>query len=279
MKQDLLSIGKMADINHISIATLRLYDDMNLLKPAYIDEDTKYRYYTIEQNSTLDLIAYMKDLGMSLKEIQNVLAKENLDEIEEILSRKKEQIYQEIRKLKTRLHFVDDSINKIERYRQSPRTGVCSLEYISQRYFYGIPCQHNFYQTGISDYEKDLLLLRNHLIELKLEQVYSYNVGTSIRKEDFLSQKDKADQIFIFSDYKIDALPMTKIEASMFATIYAASFDAEKECLLKLLEFCRNNNYIITNDYLCEVMTEFNVFKKNQRGMFLRLQVPVKFNL
>lgn len=279
MKQDLLSIGKMADINHISIATLRLYDDMNLLKPAYIDEDTKYRYYTIEQNSTLDLIAYMKDLGMSLKEIQNVLAKENLDEIEEILSRKKEQIYQEIRKLKTRLHFVDDSINKIERYRQSPRTGVCSLEYISQRYFYGIPCQHNFYQTGISDYEKDLLLLRNHLIELKLEQVYSYNIGTSIKKEDFLNQMDKADQIFIFSEYKIDSLPMAKIEASMFATIYAASFDAEKECLLKLLDFCRKNNYIITSDYLCEVMTEFNVFKKNQRGMFLRLQVPIKFNL
>lgn len=278
MKQDLLSIGKMADINHISIATLRLYDDMNLLKPAYIDTDTKYRYYTIEQNSTLDLIAYMKDLGMSLKEIQNVLAKENLDEIEDILSRKKEQIYQEIRKLKTRLHFVDDSIHKIERYRQSPRTGVCSLEYISQRYFYGIPCQHDFYQTGISDYEKDLLLLRNHLIELKLKQVYSYNIGTSIRKEDFLSQKDKADQIFIFSEYKIDGLPMTKIEASMFATIYAASFDAEKECLLKLLDFCRKNNYIITNDYLCEVMTEFNVFKKNQRGMFLRLQVPVKFS-
>lgn len=279
MKTELLSIGKMADINHISIATLRLYDEMNLLKPSYIDEDTKYRYYTIEQNATLDLIAYMKDLGMSLKEIQNILAKENLDEIEDILSRKKEQIYQELRKLKTRLHFVDDSIAKIERYRNSPKTGVCSLEYISQRYVYGIPCYHNFYITGISDYEKDLLLLRNHLIDLKLDQVYSYNIGTSIKKEDFINTKYNADQIFIFSDYKIENLQMKKIEASMFATIYASSFDEESECIKKLLAFCRQNNYIISNDYLCEVITEFNVFRKNQRGMFLRLQVPVKFNM
>lgn len=130
MKENMIPIGKMADINHVSIATLRLYDQMNLLKPCYIDPETNYRYYRMEQNAKLDLIAYMKDLGMSLKEIQDVLAKENLDLIEDILSRKKEQIYQDIRKLKTRLHFVDDFIVKIERYRNSPKTGICSLEYI-----------------------------------------------------------------------------------------------------------------------------------------------------
>ena len=70
MQEKWIPIGKMAEINHISIATLRLYDEIDLLKPAYIDPESKYRYYTIEQNARLDLIAYMKDLGMSLKEIQ-----------------------------------------------------------------------------------------------------------------------------------------------------------------------------------------------------------------
>ena len=43
MKEQLLSIGKMAEINGVSIPTLRLYDKNGLLKPAYIDPESGYR--------------------------------------------------------------------------------------------------------------------------------------------------------------------------------------------------------------------------------------------
>ncbi len=42
---------------------------MGLLKPCYVDEQTHYRYYDIKQNARLDMIQYMKELGMELKEI------------------------------------------------------------------------------------------------------------------------------------------------------------------------------------------------------------------
>ena len=44
-----------------------------------------------------------------------------------------------------------------------------------------------------------------------------------------------------------------------------------------LLEHCRRENLTIIGDYICEVLTEFNVFDDEKRGMFLRLQVPVDF--
>ena len=78
MKDQLLSIGKMAEINGVSIPTLRLYDKNGLLKPAYIDPDSGYRYYTLQQTARLDIIAYMKELGMSLSEIRDVLRKEDI---------------------------------------------------------------------------------------------------------------------------------------------------------------------------------------------------------
>ena len=173
---------------------------------------------------------------------------------------------------------MDDSIKKIERYRNSPKTGICSLEYISQRYIYGIQCQHDFYKTNIQDYEKDITLLRNHLLSLNLDQVYSYNIGTSIAKEDFIRHDLRASEIFIFSEFKIDNLPVKKIESSMYATIYASSYDEEIEDIKKLIRYTEENHYSLSGDYLCEVLTEFNVFDQNERGMFLRLQVPVKFN-
>ena len=74
----LISIGEMARINRVTIPTLRLYDEKDLLKPRYTDEETGYRYYDLDQNARLDMIAYMKELGMSLSEIADVLKKEDI---------------------------------------------------------------------------------------------------------------------------------------------------------------------------------------------------------
>ena len=67
-----ISIGEMAKMNRTTVPTLRLYDSMNLLTPCYVDEKTCYRYYDIKQNARLDMIQYMKDLGMELKEIKEI---------------------------------------------------------------------------------------------------------------------------------------------------------------------------------------------------------------
>ena len=63
----------------------------------------------------------------------------------------------------------------------------------------------------------------------------------------------------------------------MFACIYLDSFDEEIDYAKKLLAFCKERNWLISGDYICEVLTEFNVFDSEKRNMFLRLQVPVKF--
>jgi DNA-binding transcriptional MerR regulator len=73
-KFNLLPIGKMAKANRVTIATLRLYDEMDLLTPTYTDPETGYRYYDIRQTSRLDFIRYMRDLGLSLSDIHDLLA-------------------------------------------------------------------------------------------------------------------------------------------------------------------------------------------------------------
>ena len=77
-KRGLLSIGKMAKVNRVTIATLRLYDEMGLLRPSYIDTETGYRYYDIRQTSRLDFIRYMRELGLSLSDIQDLLQREDI---------------------------------------------------------------------------------------------------------------------------------------------------------------------------------------------------------
>ncbi len=279
MENNLLSIGKMAEMNHTTVATLRLYDEKNLLKPRYIDEMTGYRYYDISQNARLDMIAYMKELGMSLAEIQDVLEKEDITLIETILVKKNEQLYEQMRELKARHNAVERAIASIERYRKSPTKGTISLEYIDRRYTYGQPCTDNFYEKDIVAFEKELLSLRKTLSNQGFSQVHSYNVGTSITEENFLNEKFIPEDTFIFVNYKdkVNNPDVKVLDSGMFACIYLDSFDEEISYAKKLLEFCKKQNWMISGDYICEVLTEFNVFDSEKRNMFLRLQVPVKF--
>ncbi len=279
MENNLLSIGKMAEMNHTTVATLRLYDEKNLLKPRYIDEMTGYRYYDISQNARLDMIAYMKELGMSLAEIQDVLEKEDITLIETILVKKNEQLYEQMRELKARHNAVERAIASIERYRKSPTKGTISLEYIDRRYTYGQPCTDNFYEKDIVAFEKELLSLRKTLSNQGFSQVHSYNVGTSITEENFLNEQFIPKDTFIFVNYKdkVNNPDVKVLDSGMFACIYLDSFDEEISYAKKLLEFCKKQNWMISGDYICEVLTEFNVFDSEKRNMFLRLQVPVKF--
>ena len=64
-------------------------------------------------------------------------------------------------------------------------------------------------------------------------------------------------------------------KAGMYQCIYCSSFDTEKELACKLLDQVEKNGYTIAGDYLCETIVETPIFEKDERGMFLRLQVPV----
>lgn len=279
MKEELLAIGKMAKLNRISISTLRLYDEKGLLKPRYVDPDSGYRYYSVDQNARLDMIAYMKELGMSLSEISQALKKEDITLIEELLAQKNEQLHQQMRQLKARHDAVERAIQSIERYRKSPATGTLSLEYIDRRYAWGIPCPDNFYRSGIHSYESSLQALRHTLAQQGLEQIHSYNIGTTISRENFLAEQFVAGQIFLFTGRD---LPLREghpqvVDSGMYACIYLDNFDDEIACARMLLDYCRRNSYRVAGDYICEVMTGFPVFDNDPRSMFLRLQVPVAF--
>ena len=265
MNEALLSIGKMAALNRISVSTLRLYDEKGLLKPCYTDPNTGYRYYNINQNARLDMIVYMKELGMSLAEIGQVL--------------KKEQLHQQIRQLKDRHDAVERAILSIERYRKSPDTGTFSLEYIDRRYTWGIPCMCNFYDDDVHSYEDLLRQLRVKLAEEGFDQIHSYNIGTSIAQTDFEEEHFTAAHIFIFLGHREQKGQKEAgiVESGMYACVYLDNYDDEITYARRLRAYCREQGYTIAGDYICEVMSGFHVFDDDPRSMFLRLQIPVSF--
>jgi DNA-binding transcriptional MerR regulator len=66
-------IGDFSRIARVSCRLLRYYDELGLLKPAQLERDSGYRYYSASQLPRLNRILVLKELGLSLEEIARVL--------------------------------------------------------------------------------------------------------------------------------------------------------------------------------------------------------------
>jgi protein phosphatase len=69
-----LTIGAFAKACRLSPKALRLYDELELLRPARVDPDTGYRYYTLGQLERARLVAWLRRIGMPLARIREVCA-------------------------------------------------------------------------------------------------------------------------------------------------------------------------------------------------------------
>ena len=69
----LLSIGRFARTTGLTIRTLRRYDAIGLLVPAHVDDDTGYRWYTLEQARDGEAIRRLRELDVPLEEVRDLL--------------------------------------------------------------------------------------------------------------------------------------------------------------------------------------------------------------
>lgn len=70
---NLMPIGRFSNACRLSVKALRHYDDVDLLKPAFIDPDTGYRYYDTRQARDAVLIAMLRSLEIPLATIRSLL--------------------------------------------------------------------------------------------------------------------------------------------------------------------------------------------------------------
>ncbi len=68
--ENLLPIGRFSMVCRLSIKALRLYDELGLLQPAWVDPSSGYRYYRLDQAPLAAEIRLLRSLEMPLEEIK-----------------------------------------------------------------------------------------------------------------------------------------------------------------------------------------------------------------
>jgi DNA-binding transcriptional MerR regulator len=103
------TIGQFSEASKTTIKALRYYDEIGLFKPAYINQENGYRFYTTDQLFKLHKIISLKQIGLSIQEISEILSGNN---VYEVLNKRKKEIQEEIVNNTKRLSKIINLINE-----------------------------------------------------------------------------------------------------------------------------------------------------------------------
>ena len=116
--EGLLRIGEVARLFNLSVGTLRHYEQMGLLEPAYVDAASGYRYYGARQLSTLNTISHLRVLDLPLAQIREFVTTRDVDlmqrqlaQQQELIERKRRELERVSRKIDNRLALLRGALD------------------------------------------------------------------------------------------------------------------------------------------------------------------------
>lgn len=99
-KSKLLTIGQFAALHGINKKTLMWYDEIGLFQPVVVNPENGYRYYNYHQSSILETILLLRELDVSVNEIQEFMKNRSALSLKSLLDEKIAELDEKITHLK-----------------------------------------------------------------------------------------------------------------------------------------------------------------------------------
>lgn len=267
----LFQIGDVAKMFHLSVGTLRHYEQVGLLIPEYTDPDSGYRYYSVRQFEMLTTIRYLRALDMSLPDIQEFLKNRDTDVIvdklraqQRIIETKQAELSIINRKLENRIKQIENAgnseIDKIEIVRLPAFRDVIVRDLV----------RWNSY-----------LFLEPSIRQIELDQdvpvSFLGKVGVGVSEENLISEKyDSYDLVFLTLDkedeYEGDTV---MIPSHDYARVrFNGSHGRAPEYYEKLLLFIKENNLEVCGSSR-EVTLIDNCITNDEKKFITEISIPI----
>lgn len=272
-------IGEFAQIAQVSGRQLRFYDQLGLLKPAHIDQQTGYRYYTIRQLPRLNSILALKELGLSLEQIGPLLKDEiSPTELRSMLTLKRAQVERSLQEEEARLRHIESRIAQIDRegkaegfdviVKSVPPTPILSLNCACERMDEVVRIVRTVAEEGERQIKSTLrdklvVIARNDIDSEKLD----LDIGFSLTRPSNASVRIAGDLVLHASE-----LPAV----DTMATIVRPGTNAESHSSFSAVgRWIEANNYTIAGPCR-EIFLEPITGPPGFEGAMVEIQFPIR---
>jgi len=158
-KSELLSVGEMAKLTGVSIRALHYYERKNILKPAYTDPDSGYRYYSYNQSHFISLIMNCVDFDIPLKEIAGVVEADDMTALKSFFEQSIETLDRKSKLLKLAIGGLGKALQKIELGKQYEIGQLYQREFEEKTYYaklYGQTIKERYPISVVSEMAQEL---------------------------------------------------------------------------------------------------------------------------
>lgn len=285
-----LSIGRMAQLNGVSVKTLHVYQEKGLLEPHCVDSKTGYRYYTFDQCSTLDAIYQLKSLGFTLEEIRTTLA---WSAAHDGASSLRERVLDYLDSLEFRRRELDFSeslargiVATCDLLENEPLCDQIMLERLPQRkaIAFDIP---EVTPTDVNNAQWELAVrsVKMQLAQSGFPPALFQNVSGVIEEEELRKRTIVTRKALIFIDdnlarYFDDAL--IEIPAGQYLVMYKRQslvpdgVGPEYQGILDMLDYAESRGFAIAGSYIGETLAATPLFAYQGRDSFFRMCLPIR---
>lgn len=173
----LFTIGQFAKLHEINKKTLMWYDEIGILKPAVVKENG-YRYYSFHQSSLLETILMLRELNVSIPEIQDFLKNRSASSLETLLADKVRELDDTISHLKALRASMNETRWNMSALRNLDLSEVSIVEKTETHYLVTVPISQ-----GIP-FEQEVERVVAEAKKYQLKRLHDASYGSILPVED-----------------------------------------------------------------------------------------------
>ncbi len=128
MNKKLFKISQVAKFLSVTTTTLRYYESEGLLIPAYVNPETKYRYYNVANINTISYILGLRDAGATMMQIKSYFANQSSMDI--VL----DALIEQHKKLQRKIDFFQEVFSSSKTGNAVKQYTMPAVKYISKHH-------------------------------------------------------------------------------------------------------------------------------------------------
>ena len=284
-----LTVGRMAELNCVSARTLRVYDEKGLLEPAERDDETGYRYYTIDQCATLDAIQQLQHLDMSLDEIKQVLDKHDVRDLCRRLCERESAIDDRLQELVRDKRLLNNLKQRCFIAMEDVPLGEYRVETMGDRRAVRVDLGEDAFDasldssTALEKWQFAVCKVKQSLLQRGIPSSYFGNVACCIPQAELVGGELQYSQALVFVDNSDLTLGdrTEVIPAGRYLTVMCKDLSSdegelsESRQLEAMLEHIRVTGHRVAGDYIGEVVLDTKLFDYTGRDELVKMQVRI----
>lgn len=268
-KQPRFTTGEFARLCGVSKHTLFHYDEIGIFSPALRGENG-YRYYAPVQIEKFNVIAALKELGMSLAEIRAYLDRRSPEELLSLLEREQAALQARMARLR-RLRRLIEGRSELTRRALAAVPGQVAVEQAPQRWYVATPAR------GITDDAQFARILARHMEYCDAHGVESpYPLGARLPVAAARAEAwDGYTHCYTQVERPVPGVELFTAPAGAYLTYcHAGSFDTVREGYRRLLAYADQHRITLGEWCLEDVLLD-ELSRKGYDQYLLKVSVPI----